>query len=158
MATRSIESQPRKIPAIQLTSESRERMSETEPHLGRINMWESDTHLVIVTPVPGAQPSDLSVRLNGSQLEVEGHARTPDPTMESQHVPSDRTPSGTQRRYFVREWLAGSFSRGVNLPLPVSHTGAEASLGNGVLVIALPKADSFPPGGPQSIQIVRRDF
>ncbi len=158
MATRNAEPTMVKKPGLKLTNESRQRTGEAEPHLGRVNLWESDTHLVMATPVPGAQPSDLRVTLTASRLEIQGRARTPDPVMEEQHVGTDQALTGNKRRYWMREWLGGTFSREMVLPVPVQASGSEASLGNGVLVIALPKAKAFGPASAQEIPIVRRDF
>lgn len=145
-------------PRVSLSAESQRRSSEFEPHLGRVNLWESDSHLVLATPVPGAQADDLHVRLSGRVLEIDGRARAPDPMMEQHHVAAGKVAGGVERRYYMREWLAGEFSRQVELPLPVQAFGAEASLGNGVLVIALPKTSETARGGTQEIPVVRREL
>jgi HSP20 family protein len=96
-----------------------------------INLFENDHELIVVTPMPGVTAEDISVDvLDDGQLIVRAR----------QHG------EGQERiRYLLREWSYGPFERSVQLPSPVDASRANLSYGNGVLTVALPKADTTAP-------------
>lgn len=96
-----------------------------------VNLFENDSELVVVTPMPGVAAEDISVDvLDDGQLILrarmhgEGQERIP---------------------YLLREWSYGPFERSIQLPVPVDAARANLSYGNGVLTVALPKADATAP-------------
>ncbi|MCK4510214.1 Hsp20/alpha crystallin family protein, partial [bacterium] len=48
-------------------------------------------------------------------------------------------------RYFRKEMRCGSFSRSLELPVPVKVEKAEASFENGVLMLTMPKTEAAKP-------------
>jgi len=84
-----------------------------------INMYQSVERLTVVTPMPGLEPTDVSVRVTADGLlELRGKRRGP--------------------RQDAMDLLVDE--RTVSLPCAVDGRLANVTFGNGVLVIALPKA------------------
>ena len=92
-----------------------------------INIYETEEDVVVVAPMPGVEPEDIDIQMQGSRLTLRAALRGP----------------GQQdRRYLLHEWTYGPYERSVDLPVQVDTQGAHASHGNGVLVLSLPKASS----------------
>src|SRR5919109_5614970 len=96
-----------------------------------VNVFENDRELAVATPMPGVAPEDISVDvMDDGQLIVRARMHG----------------EGQERlQYLVREWSYGPFERSVQLPMPVDGGRANLTYGNGVLTIALPKADATAP-------------
>ncbi len=77
--------------------------------------------------LPGVNPSDLDVTVQGDTVTIRGEARAEE----------DR-PNET---WLIREHRSGSFQRSITLPSTVDSDRAEAHCDNGILVIRLPKAE-----------------
>lgn len=96
-----------------------------------INLFENDRELMIVTPMPGVSPEDISV----------------DVTADGALTLRARQHGAGQERitYLTREWAYGPYERTVQLPCAVDASRANLSYGNGVLSVTLPKADATAP-------------
>src|SRR5688572_27709335 len=96
-----------------------------------INLFQNARELILVTPMPGVQPEDISV----------------DVTDDGQVTVRARQHGEGQERidYLVREWSYGPFERTIALPCAVDARRANLTYGNGVLTITLPKADATAP-------------
>lgn len=103
----------------------------TDPTAIPINLFENEREVVVVAPMPGIAPADITV-----DVTDDGHL-----TLRArQHGP------GQERiDYLLREWSYGPFERSIELPRAVDAMRANLSYGNGVLTIALPKADAVAP-------------
>jgi len=93
----------------------------------QIDLQEKDTNYVVRMDIPGADKSDISVRIEGRLLSVSG--KTSEITEESSN--------GTSIR---KERRSGQFQRVITLPGPVASEKMEAKYENGVLSITVPKA------------------
>ena len=103
----------------------------TDPTAVPINLFENDRELVVVAPMPGVTPEDISVDvLDDGMLIVRARMHG-----EGQE----------RRQYLVREWTYGPFERSLQLPVPVDAARANLTYGNGVLTVALPKAAATSP-------------
>lgn len=104
----------------------------TEPTAVPVNMFENDRELMVVAPMPGVSPEDISV-----DVTDDGHL-----TLRSaQHG------EGQERiEYLQREWSYGPYERTVELPCAVDAMRANLTYGNGVLSVTFPKADATAPG------------
>ncbi len=104
----------------------------TEPTAVPVNMFENDRELMVVAPMPGVSPEDISV-----DVTDDGHL-----TLRSaQHG------EGQERiAYLQREWSYGPYERTVELPCAVDAMRANLTYGNGVLSVTFPKADATAPG------------
>lgn len=93
-----------------------------------INMYENERELMVVAPMPGIDPTDITVDVtDAGRLTVRAR----------QHG------AGQERiEYLLREWAYGPYQRTIDLPRPVDARRANLAYGNGVLTITFPKADA----------------
>jgi HSP20 family molecular chaperone IbpA len=91
-----------------------------------VQLHQSDTLIVLAAPMPGLEPQDISVSIAGDKVTIQGNYRGS--RQEKDEV-------------LVSEWTMGPYEREVVLPQPVNGPLTNATYGNGVLVLAMPKAE-----------------
>jgi len=96
-----------------------------------MNVWSNDEGLFITAEVPGVSNEDIDISVIGDTLTLTGN-RKPDEIDEN-------------TRYHRQERGYGNFSRSVQLPFPVNVSKVDATFHNGVLSIALPRAEEDKP-------------
>ena len=96
-----------------------------------VNCYENDREVMVVAPMPGVAPEDISIDVTDDgwlTLRAAEHGL------------------GQERiDYVVREWSYGPYERRLELPCCVDATRANVAFGNGVLTVTLPKADALRP-------------
>lgn len=104
----------------------------TDPTAIPVNLFESDHEVMVVAPMPGVAPEDISIDVtDAGQLTLRA----------AQHG------EGQERiSYLLREWSYGPYERSVELPGPVDARRANVSYGNGVVSITFPKAGATTAG------------
>lgn len=103
-----------------------------------INLFENERELMVVAPMPGVAPEDISI-----DVTDDGHLT----------VRAARHGEGQERiDYIRREWSYGPYERTIELPCAVDGRRANVTYGNGVLSISFPKADANSSG---SIKVQR---
>src|SRR5688500_13145943 len=104
----------------------------TDPTAVPINLFENERELMVVAPMPGVSPEDISIDVtDDGRLTVRS----------AQHG------EGQERiKYLLREWSYGPYERTVDLPCAVDARRANVTYGNGVLSITFPKAGAVSPG------------
>ena len=104
----------------------------TDPTAVPINLFENDRELMVVAPMPGVAPEDISIDvLDDGRLTVRARMHG----------------EGQERiRYLLREWSYGPYERTIELPCAVDAMRANVTYGNGVLSITFPKAGSTSAG------------
>ncbi|MEO6577345.1 MAG: Hsp20/alpha crystallin family protein [Candidatus Limnocylindria bacterium] len=97
-----------------------------------VNLFENDRELMVVAPMPGVSPEDISI-----DVTDDGHL-----TLRSaQHG------EGQERiDYLLREWSYGPYERTIELPCAVDAMRANLTYGNGVLSVTFPKAEATNAG------------
>ena len=97
-----------------------------------VNLFDNDRELMVVAPMPGVGPEDISV-------DVTDDGRL---TLRSaQHG------EGQERiSYLTREWSYGPYERTIQLPYPVDAMRANVTYGNGVVSVTFPKAGVMSGG------------
>lgn len=117
-------------------SELRERLDEAFAGMGEERAWsprvdvvQRKDEILLRADVPGVDPDDISVEVEGGVLTVSGEHE-------------ERTEE-KEERYLRRERRYGSFSRSMTLPEGVKADDIEATSTEGVLEvrIPLPKAE-----------------
>ena len=93
-----------------------------------IDVYQTDTDVVIKSTIAGVKPEDLDVSMNNDMITIKGERRNEE--------------SVSDENYYYQECYWGGFSRSVVLPVEVVAEKIEASLKNGILTIKLPKADT----------------
>ena len=96
-----------------------------------VDMYETDTDLVISTALPGVQAEDMEVTITGDLLCIKA---------ETKAETKDENAS-----YYRQERRYGSCARSVTLPVPVQADKAQAQFKDGVLTLTLPKAEEAKP-------------
>ncbi len=95
-----------------------------------LNVWEDEEHLYVEAELPGVKMDDIELLIDGEELHIKG-------ARKAEEVEG--------ANYHRRERGVGGFSRSVHLPFAVDSERVGATLRNGVLLIALPKAPEVKP-------------
>jgi len=103
----------------------------TSPGYPALNVWTSQDGLSVTAEVPGVPPQDIDISVVGETLTLSG-VRKPDELTED-------------ARYHRQERGYGSFTRSIQLPFPVDVAKVEATFKDGILSIALPRAEADKP-------------
>ena len=93
-----------------------------------IDVYQTDTDIVIKSTIAGVKPEDLDVSINNDMVTVRGERKNEEEVEEE--------------NFYYQECYWGTFSRSVILPVDVIADKAEASMKNGILTIRLPKAET----------------
>jgi HSP20 family protein len=104
----------------------------TDPTAIPVNVFENDRELMVVAPMPGVAPEDISIDVtDDGRLTLRAGQRG----------------EGQERiRYVTREWSYGPYERTIELPCAVDAMRANLTYGNGVLSATFPKAGATSPG------------
>lgn len=93
-----------------------------------IDVYQTDTEIVIKSTIAGVKPEDLDVSINNDMVTIKGERKNEEAV--------------SAENYYYQECYWGYFSRSVVLPVDIIADKSEASLKNGILTIRLPKADT----------------
>jgi HSP20 family protein len=96
-----------------------------------VQIHQSDDLIVLAAPMPGLEPQDISVVITGNNVTIHGNYR-------------GSRPDGDD--LLLSEWTIGPYFREVVLPQPVNGPLANATYGNGVIVLAMPKMEAGHQG------------
>ncbi len=91
-----------------------------------VDVYEKSGDVIVETALPGVDPKDVTVAVDGNMLTITG---------KSEH----RT-EVDEKNYLYKEVRYGAFQRKVQLPVPVLGAQASTSSEHGLLRITLPKA------------------
>lgn len=111
-----------------------EKISQTLP----VRVSQSDTHLVLVAPMPGINPADIMITIAGTWIKITG------------------LQTGTrqdEKDMIMEEWAIGPYARELELPQMVSGRLTNATYGNGVLILAMPKANAEEDKSPVTFKL-----
>ena len=95
-----------------------------------VRLYQTRDQLTLAAPMPGLQGEDISVTIQDDCISIGGEERGP-----GQH----------ERDLILAEWNIGPFLRELTLPTRVRGALANATYGNGVLVVTIPKAKGDEP-------------
>lgn len=96
-----------------------------------LDVEESEDRYVIRADLPGVSLEDISVNIHDDLLTISAES-----TSES---------NDESKRVLVRERRVGKFRRSLRFPIPVNGDAVEAGFENGVLSVAVPKAEDAKP-------------
>ena len=96
-----------------------------------IDMVEYESESVLVAEMPGVRKEDLKLSVNDDVLTLSGERK-------GRELPENSS-------WLRNEIESGKFARSVQLPHDVNADGISAELTNGVLRVALPKAEAIRP-------------
>lgn len=96
-----------------------------------VDMFETDSDLVVSTALPGVKPEDVEITVTGDTLCI---------TAESKAEAVTQTAS-----FYQQERRYGTCGRSLILPVAVQVDKAEARFKDGVLTLTLRKAEAAKP-------------
>ena len=96
-----------------------------------INLYDAGDRYVLSAQLPGMGPEDLDLSITGETLTMRGERKRPEGVSDESYR--------RQERQF------GRWTRTVSLPDRVDSTQVTASFAQGILTVALPKAESAKP-------------
>ena len=102
-----------------------------------IDMYETETAVVVETPMPGVDPNRLDISIENGVLSIKGT--------------SERKTEVEDKNYYRKEVRHGSVFRQISLPTRVIPNKTEAVYENGILKLTMPKAKE--DGGAVKVQI-----
>jgi HSP20 family protein len=91
-----------------------------------INVYRENERIMVSTPIPGLEPSNIHIQIDGRTLSIRSGQRGPGQDRMGQYV--------------QEEWTAGPYDGVVTLPGWVNVEKANATYDNGVLVIIFPES------------------
>jgi HSP20 family protein len=97
-------------------------VSQTIP----VRIYDREQQIILAAPLPGLEAEDISVTVAGNKITIMGEERGP-----GQHGPD----------LIVDEWTIGPYYSEISLPGDVEGSLTNATYGNGVLILAMPKCD-----------------
>ncbi len=121
--TRKIEIKDEKLNNKKGSKEKKEKWFKEEGQL-IIDVYQTETDLIIQTAIAGIKPEDLDITMEKDVIIIRGERKKP---LEE------------EGDYFVQECYWGSFFKEIILPVEVDPDRAEASMKEGILTIQLPK-------------------
>jgi HSP20 family protein len=90
-----------------------------------VRIYQSENQFALAAPLAGLEPGDITVTIEGKRVTIQGKERGP-----HQH----------DLDLLKAEWTIGPYHRNIILPQNVDGALANATYGNGVLVLTMPKA------------------
>jgi HSP20 family protein len=99
--------------------------------LPAVDVWETDTELVLSFDLPGIEEDKIAVELDDNVLTVTGER--------------ERTHERTNDRFYRFERRFGQFTRSVTLPAGVKEDEIKADFKDGVLEVRIPKPEEQKP-------------
>ena len=100
--------------------------------LPAVNLYETPDAYVLTAEVPGVEPSDIDVSLEGSTVTLQGKREIDYAAQEGASL-------------HRRERQSGSFRRAFELPAAIDADKVEAVVRNGVLLLRMPKSPEHQP-------------
>ena len=97
-----------------------------------VNLYETAGDYVLTAELPGIDPKDIHVSVQGSTLTLEGERKLD-------------YASGEHTALHRQERRSGSFRRAFELPSAVESDKVEAACRHGVLMLRLPKTEDQRP-------------
>jgi HSP20 family protein len=103
-----------------------------------VRLFRTDKHITLAAPMPGLAPEDISITITDDTIVIRGE---------------DHSPGQHDMDLIVNEWTVGPYERQLTLPEKVRGDLANATYGNGVVVVSMPKADADAKPAKASFQL-----
>lgn len=104
-----------------------ETLEEHEGQLA-IDVYQTDTEVVIQAPIAGVKPEDLEVSISDEMVNIKGERKAKTEIKKENHL--------------CQECYWGPFARSYLLPVAVDANKASATLKDGILTITIPKLEA----------------
>ena len=104
-----------------------------------VRLYHTEARIMLAAPMPGLEPEDIVVRINGAHVSIHGEERG-----QHQHDLS----------LAIVEWTIGPYHREIELGEPVDGVLTNATYGNGVLVLSMPKVSAGHLGSSAEFRLI----
>jgi HSP20 family protein len=94
-----------------------------------IDVYSTDDEIVVSAAIPGIDPDDVNITVEGDTLVISG----------------ETSPLIGNVEWSIIERFHGKFTRSLTLNVPVDHEKIEATFENGLLTLVLPKTEAIKP-------------
>jgi HSP20 family protein len=99
-----------------------------------IDLYETDEELTLRARLPGVNPEDVDITINGEELIIKAELRSDAALDEAKDW-----------SWYRHELYHGALGRRINLPTQIDANKVEATFRNGELTLVLPKAEEAKP-------------
>jgi len=99
-----------------------------------LDVYATENEVVVLAAVPGINPEDMRITIDKNTLTLAGQIA---------NVADAEDVKGAS--WYLHELPYGAFERTLTLPMALDASRAEATFENGMLRLALPKAESEKP-------------
>ncbi|OGV34228.1 MAG: hypothetical protein A2020_04385 [Lentisphaerae bacterium GWF2_45_14] len=96
-----------------------------------VNVYRKENEVLLTAELPGMQPADINVSVQGDTIQIEGERK--------KETPPDL------KTWHRRERGSGKFLRAFRLPYDVDALKISAKYKNGVLYMSMPRAEASKP-------------
>ena len=103
-----------------------------------VRIHQTEDRIVLTTPMPGLEPEDIGIEIDGRRVAIHG---------------DERGPHQGELELLVVEWTIGPYHREVELVEPVDGVLTNATYGNGVLVLSMPKVSAGHAGASAQFRL-----
>jgi HSP20 family protein len=104
-------------------------MSKKQTQRLPVRIYQSVNQFALAAPLAGLEAEDIQITIDGKRVTI--HAKQRGPRQDGLDL-------------LRAEWNIGPYHRKINLPEKVDGSLANATYGNGVLVLTLPKTNGKP--------------
>jgi HSP20 family protein len=115
---------------------------ESEAQTVPVRIYQAENQIMLAAPMPGLEAQDISVSISDKRVTIMGQERGP-----GQH----------NVELAVCEWTIGPYFREIILDQAVNGLLTNATYGNGVLVLNMPKAADDEGGTAANFKLNRID-
>jgi len=103
-----------------------------------VRVYQTADRVMVVAPMPGLEPQDIAVTVTGDRVIIWGEERGP----HQRELP-----------LLLAEWTIGPYHRELDLTQAVNGPLTNATYGNGVLVLSMPRMEGGQRGVPAEIRL-----
>jgi len=107
-----------------------------------IDVYEKENSLVVETALPGVDPKNVEISMEGGMLTISGS--------------TERKTEVDEKDYYRKEIRQGQFRRQLSLPQGIDESEAKAAFKGGILTIELKKKEATKPK-KISIEVKKED-
>ena len=104
-----------------------------------VRVYQTDERIMLAAPMPGLEPEDIAVHIEGRRVVIHGEERGP----HQRDLPLS-----------IAEWAIGPYRRELHLSESVDGALTNATYGNGVLVLSMPKVSAGHIGASAEFRLI----
>lgn len=99
----------------------------------QLDVYEEKNSVVVEAKIAGYSKDNVDISLENGRLTIKGNTKTKEEEEDK------------DKKYYKKEIRVTSFSRTVDLPVPVKPDKAKATFEDGLLKISIPKSEEAKP-------------